>query len=146
MRWVKEAETWSHQRPHPQCEDSQSKRSHRHRTFSWGARICALYQAPEPLGLALMRWPPKHLALKDHQGWCQRGVRNGDSTLKGLACRLTYLAIQHKSQVWKVSRPYMNGIHFLTLKHLLARKKSVRIISRNGSTSSHHFCTFFLTC
>ena len=59
---------------------------------------------PNPWDLHWWDEPPKHLTLKTNRADVQknqRAVRNGDSTLKGLACRLTHLAIQHKSHSLK---------------------------------------------
>lgn len=122
MRWVGEAEMQACQKPHPQHGDPPWEQSHKYRTPPWGVSgLCPTSSIPT-VGTCTGEMNPQMSGVLKRNGAYTQGnhstIRNGDSTLTGLVCRLIHPGPSRKVRVWKALISHMKEIHLLILKHL----------------------------
>lgn len=120
LRKVGKAEMPSRQKNLSPAWQPTTKESHKLELLEeWGVR--APHQVPQSLESARERDKfPKHLAMKTNRAHIhkiQRAVVNWDTSLNGLAYRLTHPAINAKEAFWEVPGLYMKKTHLL-IRHL----------------------------
>lgn len=112
-RPVGEAETWSHQNPtRVQGPTNRRDISQIWNFFMRSKGFVLHVRHPRPWDLHGKAEPPKHLDLKTNGAYVlenQRTLGNGESSLKGLACRLICPRTLCKSSSLKEPRPYVKG-------------------------------------
>lgn len=105
--------------------------------------VCAPHETHQPLGLVPERLNPQNVWLCKSMGITPKELRYF-SLMDCMQTQSTWDPVQE--QQFERTLTNTKESHFLILKCLKHRQRSVRTLSRDGGTGGHHFCILLLPC